>query len=169
MVTKEVLKGDDRFYIDDWDLERFIAHKEITKYRVKNIKVGNILRKLHRRIYPLNESDVYKCLEQDAITKEDYERYRKYCFGDDYEHHTLENFRTLQEDLKSQDYDIKKGAIVVDQFNCIIDGQHRSCILLMKHGPNYVIPVVEVTYKKAGRGMRLRYLLFLLKRKLGIK
>lgn len=164
MVMKETLKNDDRFYVDDWNLDKFVAHKAIVKYRIKEMKVGDILRKWNGRIYPLNESDVYKCLEKKSATEADYEVYRKNCSNDDYEHHTLESFQLLQKELDTETYDLKKGAIFVDQFNCIIDGQHRSCILLMKYGSEYTIPVVEITYKQLGIRTRLKYYIYLCKK-----
>ena len=45
-------------------------------------------------------------------------------------------------------YDIKKGAIVVDQNYFIIDGQHRSCLLLYKYGAKYKVKVVQIFYTK---------------------
>lgn len=161
MVTKEILQKDNRFYVDEWNLDKFIAHKAIVKYRVKEMKVGNILRRWNGRLYPLSQTDVYKCLKKGAVTETDYEQYRKNLVADDYEHHTLESFQALQKQLNSVTYNIKKGAIFVDQFNCILDGQHRSCILLMKYGPDYTIPVVEITYKKMGIRTRLRYYRYL--------
>lgn len=164
MVTKEDLQNDDRFYIDEWNLDKFVAHKKIRKYRIKYIQLGSILRNLNKEIYELSKTDVYRYLEQDVVTEKDYEQYRRLCSGDDYIHHTLKSFQDLQEQLENTEYDIKKGAVVIDQFRCIIDGQHRSCILLKKYGPAYEIPVVQVVYSDVGIGTFIRWLLHLVKK-----
>ncbi len=146
MVTKEAIKADDRFYIDDWNLER-ITKRKIISYRVETIPVGNIWRLIEGKIIPLRETDVYKYLDGDEIARKKYEAYcnSELCQGNDAR--SVRAYESLISLLRSEMYDMERGAIFVDQLNIILEGQHRSCILLKEFGPDYRIPVVKVQYE----------------------
>lgn len=142
MDIKSSFLNDERFTVSKQDVDR-IFQQDIASYNICNIKISKIRKNIKGKIIDLKETDSYKLLNGE-ITQADYEKYcREQTFG--YENHSLESFNNLQRKLIN--YDLKKGAIVVDQFNIIRDGQHRTCILLKEFGPNYKINVVKVKYK----------------------
>lgn len=142
-ITKEELINDKRFYIDDRNINRLLNDHPVKSYQVTFIKVGMILRKLSNcdNIVPLNQTYVYKYLEGGEVGKRAYEEFRKICKYSPLR--SEEIYDNLIQQIGNTDYDIKKGAIVVDQYNLILDGMHRSSILLRKYGANHIIQVVR--------------------------
>lgn len=152
MFTKEDLKSDPRFYIDDFNLDRMFANGGGLRYEIIFVRVGRILRQLDGRILTLYDTDVYPYLKG---TIKGLKLYEKYCARCNTDRRTLENYSKLVEHLSKEEYDIKKGAIVIDEQNFILDGQHRACVLLYKHGPFYKIPVVRCYFRQT-IGLRRR-------------
>ena len=147
MTLKEQFYNDDRFKVKDSDIERIFKSK-IKKYDISKIKVSAIKKNLKSKIIPLSETESYKFLDNKIDKKE----YSKYCKTQtfEYEKHSLESFNNLVDSF--QEYKLKDGAIVIDQFGIIRDGQHRASILLKKYGKDYEISVVKVYYK----GIRIK-------------
>ena len=142
-ITREELIKDKRFYIDDRNINRLLNDHSVKEYRVKYIKVGMILRKISNcnSIVPLCQTYVYKYLEGGEEGKKAYEEFRKICNYSPLR--SEEIYNKLIKQIDDSDYDLKKGAIVVDQYNLILDGMHRSSILLRKYGANHRIQVVQ--------------------------
>ena len=82
------------------------------------------------------------------------EEYINYCNDDDNlidnHNHSLQTFNNIMRELEKSSYSIKKGAIVINQYNCIMDGVHRCSYLLARYGPDYKIEVVKL-YTKTSR------------------
>lgn len=157
IITKDTIKNDDRFFIDERNINRLFMDYPIIDYRVKKIKVGLIIRKLYHceRIVTLDKTYVYKYLEGGEQGKQAYEEFKRICNYSPLRSEAI--FDNLVNQIAQCDYNIKKGAIVIDQNNLILDGMHRSCILLHKYGANQKIDVVQFKYKY---DISTKYLMF---------
>lgn len=144
MVSKEQIVEDSRFFIDEFNLNR-IYNEKLQSYSVEKISVGRILRQYGKKIMPLYETDVYKFLSQ---SEKSIVAYRQYCDNIGMERRSIANYNSLIEQIKADGYDILKGAIFINQHNLILEGQHRSCILLQQYGPSYCIDVVRFVYSE---------------------
>ena len=163
MVSIEQLRNDNRFYIDDFNLNRIYKHN-IVKYTVKKINIGSIIRIYRGKIIELYQTDVYKYLSGKDDDKVSYD---SYCERINMSRRSPEEYDKLISVFKKTPYDIKKGAVVVDNNNVILEGQHRCCIMLKMFGPDYVIDVVQLIKKKPYSPLvYLRLLVFKFKRKL---
>lgn len=142
-ITKEDLINDKRFFIDDRNINRLLNDHPVKGYRMKYIKVGMILRNTSNcnSIVPLCQTYVYKYLKGGEEGKKAYEEFRKICNYSPLRSEKI--YDNLIRQIDNSDYDLKKGAIVVDQYNLILDGMHRSSILLRKYGANHKIQVVQ--------------------------
>ena len=163
MKIKEQFKNDKRFFVNENDIER-IFNRKVKKYKICNIEISKIKKKINNRIITIYNTDSYKYLTNQINSDE----YIKYCKDEtfEYENHSIESFDKLVDDFKR--YDLKDGAIVIDQFGLIRDGQHRVSILLKKYGKNYKIDVVKVYYSGFRIKTYIQLLMFWLK-KLGDK
>lgn len=158
MVSKNEILNDPRFYLDEWNLNRFFSDK-IEKYEVVEVEVGSIIRELNGKIMTLSETDVFHYLDGSEEDKINYEKYcQEYCAGND--NRGTRQFNNLISTFDSVDYDIKKGAICIDQFGVILEGQHRSCILLKKYGSHYKVKVVRFYITGLRPRMRIGILLW---------
>lgn len=142
MFTIDDLKNDNRFYIDDATLCRLWANGGGDKYKVVFARVGMIMRSFEDKIITLYDMDAFSYLQG---TTDGVKRYHDYCLKHQpYNPNRNEDeFDKLIDKMKSFEYDIKRGAIIVNEENFILDGQHRCCIILNRHGPFYKIPVVK--------------------------
>lgn len=156
MITREQIKNDDRFYIDDWNLER-ITNRPVISYEIVEIPVGKVRRYYKDRIMPLTETDVYKYMDGSKESAEQYDRYCGECVGN--ANRGKAQFDELIDSFDGDSYDLKKGAIFVNQLNIIVEGQHRCCVLLKKYGKDYKIKVVRMKYKGLYLKTRLKILL----------
>lgn len=142
----ERMRTDTHFYIDDANI-RYLAHLNILDYKVVNVQVGSILRDYKDGLYPLDRTLPYKVITQpDNLSIQ--EAYMQYCnetrnqIGA--EDRSLDGLHKLNAHLQVDPYDPLKGVVVIDQYNIILEGQHRSCIMLAQHGPDYSITAVRV-------------------------
>ncbi|MBR1922831.1 MAG: hypothetical protein IJ838_03675 [Paludibacteraceae bacterium] len=154
------IKNDSRFYIDDYNLNRLFVREKFgrERYEVIDIQVGFILRRLEGKISTLYDTDVYSFL---AGTKEGIQRYNDYCEKYPIMHKNADRYYSLVTKLQTVDYDIKKGAIVIDENNFILDGMHRSCITLNKYGPFHKVKVVKcISGNRYGKKYRLKIMYY---------
>lgn len=159
MKIEDSLKNDKRFYIDDFTFETHLKISKMLSYDIVELELGKILRQQDNKIFPMKYSDVYKYLEG---ASNNIEEYNKYCenilIGEDRKKHSTKIYDQLIKNISKNDYDIRKGIIVVNQLNIIMDGQHRACILLKKYGENHKIKVLKVRYSYLGIRTYLNYL-----------
>lgn len=161
MVTIDQLRNDNRFYIDDFNLNR-IFKPNIIKYRIIRIKIGEIVRIYRGRVMDLYQTDVYKYL---SGRNEDKKNYNIYCERINMYRRSSKEFDKLILEMSKSPYDIKKGAIFVDKNNVILEGQHRCCIMLKLYGPDHEISVVQLIKKNAYSPLvYIRLLFFKLKK-----
>lgn len=156
MITKKELKDDSSFYIDEWNLDRILG-RPIVKYKVEEIPLRKIWRVIDKKLLPLQETDIYKYIDGDENAIKNYKKYCKdHCKGNP--KRGIIEFNELIRKFSKELYDPMKGAIVVDQLNFIVEGNHRCCILLKKYGPKYKVKVVKLTYKNLYIISRLKLL-----------
>lgn len=145
MTSIDDFLADDRFECTENDAKRIFEQK-IKKYRIDKVKIGNIYKKpCSKTIIRIKETPSYKLLNHLISEKE----YEDYCINNTYkyERHSIESFDNLCKKMNKYEYSLKKGAIVIDQFNLIQDGQHRVSYLLSKYGDDYIVDVVRVYTK----------------------
>lgn len=119
-------------------------------YKVIEIKVGRIRRTVNGTITNLYETLNYRYLtnKNDPFLRKKYEDYCKNSENTfDNPLRSVDTFCSVEEDISREEYDIHKGAIIVNQYNVVQDGLHRSCIILKNHGPKYKIKVLRVVKK----------------------
>lgn len=141
-----LLSHDNRFFIDDENLS-YLRTLGVRKYDIDSIELGQILRDYDDGLYPICHALPYRFITHpdDAKTREEYKQYcrlsRNQIGTDD---RSVETFLSLKKEVLANGYDLSQGAIVVDQFNIILEGQHRCCILLSEYGENHRVNVVRV-------------------------
>ena len=134
------LLDDDRFTIDYDFFYRVLEMRPVSKYRVVEVRLGDITRYWYDgRLYPLEQCPPYRYLCGDKDAYESYCLQNKAITGFDM---SPERFERLCESMV--EYDPKSMPVVFGPRNIIQDGQHRSCILLKKFGPDYKIKVLRI-------------------------
>ena len=151
MLVKEKIARDKRFFIDSFNLNRITQNRVFLDYKVTRIRVGDILR-YRKGVVSLYDTDVFKYLRGGAENRLAYD---KYCKEIGMSRRSPDSFDQLIKMFKESPYDMKKGAIFVNQDNVIMEGQHRCCIMLFLYGPKYEIDVVKVTEQRCG--LRVKY------------
>lgn len=141
----KALMEDNRFILEDEFVYRGIEGKKIKRYAIEEVRLGDIKRRwFDGKVYKLTECAPYKYLHGDVSG------YTKYC-----EYHekrnlpamSLERFDTLIGSIDEKGFD-DRYIIVLNEENIIMDGQHRSCILLNKYGEDYTITVLKIYQDK---------------------
>lgn len=160
MVSKQDIERDGRFFINSLTLDDILRRVKIKKYKLDFVKLG-LLRHSSKAI---NETIPYKFLNNPNDEKLRTE-YAAYCnipnAKFDNPDRSINCFNTLVNKFTREKYDICKGIIVVDQFNCIQEGLHRSCILYKKFGYKHKIPVLRIITKQTYFGIRSYFQMFL--------
>lgn len=164
MTDKQELLHDGRFRINP-DAVEMVTSRPIKRYKLSEIQVGKIRRMWKNRVFSLYRTTPYKYLmkKNDPEVKEAYSEYCERSKMDN-PNRSEEVFNELEDDFDIQAYDIAKGVIIVDQLSIIVDGQHRSCILLKKYGEKCKIPVLRLYYAKYSLSTRFFNLMYIIKR-----
>ena len=139
-VTALRLLEDDRFELDADFVYRVLERKPVASYEVAEVRLGDIRRIwTDGRALPLSECAPYRYLDGDG------DAYDRYCaenakaFGFEM---SRERYDGLRRSMES--FDPRKMPVVYGDGNVILDGQHRSCILLKRFGPAHSIKVVRI-------------------------
>ena len=156
---KKELCNDKRFYVDQRNLDRLMNGAYYDGYSVNDIKVGDILRYWQGYIYSLYETRVFSYLNNTAEGRKKYKEYVDICGNVSFR--SERQYEILIEEIRKNPYDIKKGAIFINQYNFILEGQHRCCILLKSYGPDYKIKVVRLNQHM--NSTTIRHMRFLIK------
>ena len=150
MVKREELEKDPRFRIDDKELDWLFLKLRIYKYSFETLEIGRLRRFVNGKIVSIKETINYKLI-MDPTNSDLLEEYQKYCENND---NLLDNpdrsrlvYLKLRDELTNTRYDPKKAVIIVNQYNIIEDGLHRSCILLAQNGEKYKINVLKIKRK----------------------
>ncbi len=132
------------FNIDYEFFYKVLESKSIYKYEIVEVCLGEIKRIWDDgKVYNLTEVAPFKYLND---KKNGSRVYNQYCEENRKVHGFsmgVDRFKTLIESVNINGFD-SKNMPVIDQDNCIMDGQHRSCILLHKYGPNHKIKVLKL-------------------------
>ena len=152
------LENDSRFTIYSEAMDSLFRTHKIYSWNLKKIAVGKIRRYKNKKLSLLTDTDNYRYL-CNPESEDNIAAYQKYCNDNsnlkDNAKRSEEVFKGLINTFSSESYDPQKGIIVVDQYNCILDGLHRSCILLKQFGPAHEITVLQM---KIEHGMRIKLL-----------
>lgn len=147
MVEKEELQSDSRFYINQTTLDDIFKrnNNRISRYDLIDVNIGKLRRSLYGRISPLYKTEPFMFLNN-PDDPEAIDVYEAYCdipgARKDNPNRSVSYFRQFMRDFTG-DYDIGKGAIIIDQYYRIQEGLHRSCILYKKYGPDYKVRVIR--------------------------
>lgn len=134
------LLDDSRFVLDDDFVYRVLEKRMVVKYDVARLKLGDIRRqRADGTICALVECEPYKCLKGDQEGYEAYCRANRELSGFEM---TPDRFVRLQKSMVT--FDPRHMPVVRGTDNVVVDGQHRCCILLDRHGPDYEIEVVRI-------------------------
>lgn len=162
------MKQDTRFSITPDEMDALFRYHAITDYSFEKIKLGDILRYKDHRLVSISETINYAYLENSSNSAIR-ERYIEYCSDwdnlKDNPERSEETYRKLIQIMETQHYDVRTSAIVINQYDCIVDGLHRSCILLKKYGKDYEVEVVRINYD-CGLRIRILYPLYKIRKML---
>lgn len=142
LAAKSALRllDDSRFAIDYDFFYRVLEMRPIVKYKIVEVKLGDITRYWYDgRLYPLDQCPPYRYLCGDKEVYESYCLQNKAITGFEM---SPERFEKLCESMVA--YNPKSMPVVFGPRNIIQDGQHRSCILLKKFGPDHKIKVLRI-------------------------
>ncbi len=155
------MRNDSRFYVGDtWlnndgndMLKNYIISQPVRKYEIDTIKLGDINIQLQDKKSSLCDSPIYTYIRGD---EESYRAFSRKCF--EYWHPDEDIHALIDRDvaryndtirrITNDGYDIRKGAIIVDDHNVLLDGAHRSCVLMSLFGPEYEISVLKIYYMR---------------------
>ena len=156
----ERMQNDTRFHIGNtWlksagtDLWEVLLHSTVRKYEIDTIKLKDIRWLFYGHLYSLSDTLVYNYLmtgDEETYKKHAREHFAQRKFkgkilqklvDDD-----LARFKNTVKVITDNGYDIRKGAIIVDEKNGLRDGLHRGCVLWSIYGPDYEIPVLRIYY-----------------------
>lgn len=130
---------DPRFKLDYEFFYKALETKKLLNYEVIDMKLGDIQRRWQGEIIPLSETHPFKYLQGNIKQYNQYTRINKKRFGYSM---TIDRFEELKESIDGG-FD-PMFMPVLDETNCLRDGQHRSCILLHKYGPEHTIKVIRI-------------------------
>lgn len=133
---------DPRFRVEDEFAFFSLEHRLIKKYELVDVRLGDIRRVWRATALPLWECMPYKYLVTgDPAVYEEYMRQNaKY-----YQLNIMsrERFDALIRSMDEKGF-TGQTAVVLSGRNVLLDGQHRCCYLLYKHGEDFKIPCVRV-------------------------
>ncbi len=134
------LLDDKRFTLDYDFFYRVLEMRPVAKYAVVKVPLGSLTRYWYDgKLYPLQKCPPYRYLCGDREVYEQYCVQNKAVTGFEM---SPERFEALCESMVK--YDPKSMPVVFGPHNIVEDGQHRTCILLKKYGPDHVISVLRI-------------------------
>lgn len=141
-LTGMRLLYDPRFRVEDQFAFFSLEHRLIKKYELVDVRLGDIKRVWRGTALPLWECMPYKYLMTgDPAVYEEYMRQNAKYYKLDMM--SRERFDALIRSMDEQGF-TARTAVVLDGRNVLLDGQHRCCYLLYKHGEDFKIPCVRV-------------------------
>ena len=134
------LLDDSRFELDYDFFYRVLEMRPVSRYSVVRARLGDLTRYWYDgRLYPLEECPPYKYLCGDRKAYEDYCALNAAVTGFEM---SPERFEKLCASMAT--YNPRLMPVVFGPRNIVQDGQHRTCILLKKFGPDHVIDVLRI-------------------------
>lgn len=166
--VNNLLASDNRFYINPETL-LYLSRKPIYDYEITEIQIGKIRRKLWGKVFSLYKTESWQYLQNpnNEIIKNKYQRYAKIATVDKADR-TEKTYQDLILSFSNNEYDIKKGIIVINQYYFIEEGLHRCCILLMKYGEKHRIQVLKIKRSRCSKKILIRNFIYNVKKALHI-
>lgn len=133
------LLDDSRFELDYDFFHRSLEMLPIRDYEVAEVRLGDIRRIwTDQRAYSLDRLPPYRYIEGDVAG------YENYCRENAETGFLMSRgrFDALRESMA--DYDERRMPVVIGEGNFLMDGQHRSCILMKRFGSDHRIKVLRV-------------------------
>ncbi len=141
-------------YLDGNLLKGGIINRPVWKYEVDKLKIGDIKYFYCGELVPLSSTLVYDYLV--TGNEESYKMHARVRFKNALHltgevlssrvNEDLARFKNTVNIITNKGYDIRSGAIIVNQDNTLLDGVHRLCILLNLFGPEHEISVLRIYY-----------------------
>ena len=142
--SSDVLLWDERFELDEVFFNRRVKFRKLYEYEVSKMKLKDIKREWKGEILSLEDVSPFKFLQGDVKDYEEYCDVHQNKMGHDV---SVVKFKELIKNIEENGFDSKK-IVVVGYNGEIVDGQHRCCYLLYKHGREYEIDVLKVKLGK---------------------
>ncbi len=153
MIEIENFINNDQWYIGPSEARKIVGDGNLLDYKFCNTELNKICRwdNKKRKLIKLNKTVNFQFLANQK-SKKAFAEYAEYCKKPanlaDNKNRSPDNFINLYKKILKEGYDPKKGVIVVDQYDTVIVGLHRACILLYI-GELAKIPVVKVNIKSS--------------------
>lgn len=135
------LLDDDRFVLNYDFFYRSLECAKIKNYYVQDVALKDINRNWKGDILKLNQCAPYLYLNGRKDV------YKKYCIENKQMHEiemSVNRFDNLIASIDSNGFDFKSMPVLNAKDNVIMDGQHRSCYLLQKYGPDYKVKALFI-------------------------
>lgn len=147
------IERDPRFTVDEEAFGRIRKLKFVYRYTVETAALSSLKHNIKNTILPIRETPVYQYIQAQKT-----ENYLTYIEDNTFvsEQKSVQKFDGLIDELKSASYDPKRGIVVINKDGIIIDGLHRSCILLEQLGEDARIPVLKLYYPGFGIKRRIK-------------
>ena len=133
------LLDDPRFELDYDFFYRSLEMLPIRAYEVVEVRLGDIRRVwTDQRSYALDQLPPYRYIDGDVSG------YEHYCRDNAETGYLMSRgrFDALLESMSA--YDERRMPVVMGRGNFLLDGQHRSCILMKRFGPEHRIKVLRL-------------------------
>ncbi len=132
------------FVIDDEFFYKVLEQRSVYRYEITEMRLGAITRLLpNGKVCHLRDAAAYKFLSDEENGQAIYEKYCEENAKDSNFVMSAERYGGLRESMSTNGFD-ERNMPVVDEYGRIMDGQHRSCILLNEYGPDHTINVLRL-------------------------
>lgn len=127
----------------DW--EWLCKYNQIESIKEKSVRLGDLLtiKRVSGKnfIIPLNESRLVCAFNGDTEEMEEFEQSNLYNMSN------TERLKSVANVIAEKGYPFDNKYIMINQYNQIYDGDHRAAYLFNLYGAEYIIPVIEITFK----------------------
>ncbi len=138
------LLSDKRFTIDNDFFYKALEGRDIHKYEIVKIRLGDIQRSwIDGKIYNLTDVSPYTYLTDKINGAKIYQKYCDINYEQSGFEMSINRYNTLIKSIETSGFK-EHSMPVIDKNNIIMDGQHRCCILLHKYGPDHVIKALKI-------------------------
>lgn len=137
------LLDDDRINLDYEFFYKALEGRKIKNYFIKEIALKNINRFWKGQIIKLYDCAPYSYLNGDMEIYKTYCTENKQIYGWEM---SVDRFDALLNNMEQNGYNPKSMPVLDAKDNIIIDGQHRSCYLLKKFGPEHKIQALFLEF-----------------------
>ncbi len=138
------LLDDDRINLDYEFFYKVLESRKIKNYFIKEIALKDINRFWKGNVLKLNECAPYAYLGGAKKEYVDYCEENKQIYGWEM---FVDRFDALLNNMEQNGYNPKSMPVLDAKDNIIMDGQHRSCYLLKKFGPEHKIQALFLEFE----------------------